>query len=137
MNINNVNTATGSTGTNKNAIEASIPAPAQVKTEKQYDHNKIAGMQKIENRNAENKEKEKNISSKILEKIAEDLNDYMDDLQTDLGFTINNKDDEHQVIVEIKNRKTNEVIKQIPSKELLEIKKKMEELTGLIFDHKV
>ncbi len=137
MNINTVNTAAGSTGTNKNAIEASNPLPAQVKTENQHDQTKISSMQKIENRNAENKEKEKNISSKILEKIAEDLNDYMDDLQTDLGFTINNKDADHQVIVEIKNRKTNEVIKQIPSKELLEIKKKMEELTGLIFDHKV
>jgi len=137
MDINNINTAAGATGTNKNTFEASVPVPSPVKTEKQHDPNKISDLQKIENRNAENKEKGKNISSKILEKIAEELNDYMDDLQTDLGFTINNKDNNHQVIIEIKNRKTNEVIKQIPSKELLEIKKKMEELTGLIFDHKV
>ena len=137
MDINNINTAAGATGTNKNALEAMVPTPSPVKTEKQHDTNKISDTQKIENRNVENKEKEKNISSKILEKIAEELNDYMDDLQTDLGFTINNKDNNHQVIIEIKNRKTNEVIKQIPPKELLEIKKKMEELTGLIFDHKV
>ncbi len=135
MNINTMNTA-GTSGANKSVMEASIPAPAPVKTEKNHEQDKISDLQKTDNKNTGKKKEEKNISSKILEKIADDLNDYMDDLQTDLGFTIN-RDEDNQVIVEIKNRKTNEVIKQIPSKELLEIKKKMEELTGLIFDHKV
>ena len=136
MNINTMNTA-GTVGANKAVIEASVPVPAPAKTEKNHAQDKISGLQKTDNKNADNKkDTEKSISSKMLEKIAEDLNDYMDDLQTDLGFSIN-KDTDHQVIVEIKNRKTDEVVKQIPSKELLEIKKKMEELTGLIFDHKV
>ena len=43
----------------------------------------------------------------------------------------------HQVIVEIKNRKTNELVKQIPSEELVTIKEKMAELTGLLFDKSV
>jgi len=72
---------------------------------------------------------------KKFEEIASILNEHMDDLQTNLGFSI--RDDlNHLVIVEIKNRKTDELVKQIPAEELLMIKEKMEELTGLIFDQK-
>ncbi|WP_289023753.1 flagellar protein FlaG [Desulfobacter postgatei] len=68
-----------------------------------------------------------------VKELAETLNEYMDDLQTDLGFFMHEKLN-HQVIVEIKNRKTDELIKQIPSEELVMIKEKMAELTGLLFD---
>lgn len=68
--------------------------------------------------------------------LVEELNEYMDDLQTQLGFSIR-EDLNHQVVVEIKNRETDTLIKQIPSEELLKIKKKMEELTGIIFDQSV
>lgn len=71
-----------------------------------------------------------------IKELADSLNEYMDDLQTDLGFSIHEKLN-HQVIVEIKNRKTNELVKQIPSEELVTIKEKMAELTGLLFDKSV
>ena len=71
-----------------------------------------------------------------IKELAETLNEYMDDLQTDLGFFMHEKLN-HQVIVEIKNRKTDELIKQIPSEELVTIKEKMAELTGLLFDKSV
>ena len=68
--------------------------------------------------------------------MAEILNEYMEDLQTNIGFHIR-EDLNHQVVVEIKDRNTNELIKQIPTEEMLKIKEKMEELTGLIFDQSV
>lgn len=71
-----------------------------------------------------------------MKELANDLNEYMDDLQTDLGFFINEELND-QVIVEIKNRKTNELVKQIPSEEIIEIREKMAELTGLILDKSV
>ncbi len=71
-----------------------------------------------------------------MKDLASELNEYMDDLQTDLGFSINEKLD-HQVIVEIKNRNTDELVKQIPSEELVAIREKMAELTGLLFDKSV
>ena len=71
-----------------------------------------------------------------IKELADTLNEYMDDLQTDLGFSMHEKLN-HQVIVEIKNRKTNELVKQIPSEELMSIKEKMAELTGLLFDKSV
>jgi flagellar protein FlaG len=79
------------------------------------------------------KKKEESSSAEEIKELAETLNEYMDGLQTDLGFFMHEKLN-HQVIVEIKNRKTDELIKQIPSEELVMIKEKMAELTGLLFD---
>jgi flagellar protein FlaG len=68
--------------------------------------------------------------------MVKDLNEYMDTLQTHLGFSIR-EDLGRRVVVEIKNRKTDELIKQIPSEELLKIMENMKELTGIIFDQSV
>ncbi|OGR20676.1 MAG: hypothetical protein A3J85_07390 [Desulfobacula sp. RIFOXYA12_FULL_46_16] len=99
---------------------------------------------KIKNQLSENKrqvaktEEEQNttISAKELKQVATEMNEIMDDLHTSLGFSIR-EGLHNQVIVEIKNRETSELIKQIPSEELLAIKEKMEELTGLLLDHRV
>ncbi len=71
-----------------------------------------------------------------VKETADALNEYMGDLQTNLGFFIH-EDLDHQVIVEIKNKKTNELVKQIPSEEIVMIREKMAELTGLLFDGSV
>lgn len=80
---------------------------------------------------AEQPEKEKTIEQ--TKAIVDELNAYMDDLQTNLGFSIN-QELGNQVVVEIKNRQTDELVRQIPSEALLKIKEKMIELTGLFFD---
>lgn len=66
-------------------------------------------------------------------KIAEALNEMMNDLGTNLGFQIR-EDLDDQVVVEVKNSRTDELIRQIPSEELLKIMEKMADLSGLIFD---
>ncbi len=44
---------------------------------------------------------------------------------------------DNQVIVEIKNIETDELIRQFPPEELLQIREKMIDLTGLLFDQQV
>jgi flagellar protein FlaG len=85
---------------------------------------------------SDGQEQEGSLSVKDAKEITEILNDYMDDLQTNLGFSIR-EDLGSQVIVEIKNRKTDEMVKQIPSEELLRIMENMKELSGIIFDQSV
>lgn len=76
------------------------------------------------------------VSSKDVREMVEVVNEYMTGFQTNLGFYIR-EDLNHQIVVEIKDSKTDELIKQIPTEEMLLIKEKMEELTGLIFDQTV
>ncbi len=68
-----------------------------------------------------------------IEDLPKELNSLMDDLHTSIGFFMH-EDLENQVVVEIKDRDTNELIKQIPPEALLKISEKMVELTGLLFD---
>ena len=81
-------------------------------------------------------EQKKVLSAQDAKELTLEMNELMDDLQTSLGFSIH-EELHHQVVVKIKNRETNELIKQIPAEELLEIKQKMIEFTGLIFDQSV
>lgn len=76
------------------------------------------------------------LSTTEAKELTQEMNEIMDDLQTSLGFSIR-EELNHQVVVEIKNRETNELIKQIPAEELLDIRQKMKEFTGLIFDQSV
>ncbi len=63
--------------------------------------------------------------------IVKSLENYMNVLQTNIGFSINT--DLEKVIVTVTNKETDEVIRQIPPKELVALQEKMKELTGIIF----
>ena len=78
---------------------------------------------------------QKNPRIEEAKEMAEALNETLSDMGTNLGFTIR-EDMKNQVVVEVKNKTTDELIRQIPSEELLKIMEKMEELSGMIFDHR-
>ncbi len=134
MNINHISQTVVST----EKIPLEPPAPAVAP-------NKVEGAQKSNTRMfgnyrqsdpSKDEKAQGGLSARELKKVAEEMNDIMDDFQTSLGFSIR-EELNNQVVVEIKNRETDELIKQIPAEELLAIKEKMEELTGLLFDQSV
>ena len=90
-------------------------------------------IQPLKSTDSQNTSKNSTLSAKEAEQVTADLNEYLNGFQTNLSFSISEKSN-HQVIVEIKNKETNELIKQIPSEEILELREKMEELAGLLFD---
>lgn len=112
--------------------DVSVYGPASAENEAAVSSQKKAELSKQQTE----KKAEETASVAEIEEVASDLNEYMDDLQTDLGFFINEELND-QVIVEIKNRKTNELVKQIPSEEIVEIREKMAELTGLLLDKSI
>jgi flagellar protein FlaG len=133
MNINN--TATASAPVVAMPVETPMPVSSPVEVvaaenikNQLSDDNRQAARAKNDQKN--------NFSADEAKQVASEMNEIMDDLHTDLGFSIR-EDLDHLVIVEIKNRQTNELVKQIPSEEMLAIKEKMEELTGLLLDQSV
>jgi len=124
MEINSINTL------NPRANTQPMPSEIKTKTDTAMEVSRPRKIQESEEVKNEKTTKEE------FKEIAIELNEYMDDLQTNLGFSIR-EEMENQIIVEIKDRKTGELIKQIPAEELLDIRKKMEEITGLLFDRKV
>jgi flagellar protein FlaG len=120
MNINATTSVNGSGG----AVGQAMPAPPTIK-ENQVSTNQL---QQDQNETA--------LATEDTKELVQDLNELMDGLQTSIGFSIH-EGDNNQVVVQIKDRRTSELIKQIPSEELLVIKEKMEEFTGLIFDRRI
>jgi flagellar protein FlaG len=132
MNINNIiNTVTPIELVPVESMPASVPGKVEAPEKASTVDSENSG-QKITAKG----EPADDLSSEETKQLTSELNEIMDDLQTNLGFSIR-KGDDHQIIVEIKNQETNELIKQIPSEELLTLKEKMLELTGLILDQSI
>ncbi|MGG1664392.1 flagellar protein FlaG [Brevibacillus sp. NRS-1366] len=76
----------------------------------------------------------KKSSPKELENAIDGLNKWIQTENTHLKFRMHEEMKEYYV--EVVNDATNEVIRQIPSKKILDIKAKMQEMIGLLVDEK-
>ncbi|HUT41818.1 MAG TPA: flagellar protein FlaG [Gammaproteobacteria bacterium] len=67
-----------------------------------------------------------------LAKVAERLNGRMQEMQRSLRFSVD--DDSGRVVVKVMDKNTDEVIRQIPSEQMLALMKHINDVDGLIFD---
>lgn len=70
-----------------------------------------------------------------LEKLAEETNDALQRLKSEIKFCLSKETDD--IVVQIVNRETDEVIREIPPEELVELKNKLREINGFLCDKKV
>lgn len=70
-----------------------------------------------------------------VEEMVEALEDFANTVQTRLNFSID--DDTEDVVVKIMDKETDEVIKQFPAEEILKLREKMQDLSGLLFSTNV
>jgi flagellar protein FlaG len=76
----------------------------------------------------------KEMTKEELQKLTEQLNKEMSPLNADIKFSFNDKVDE--LVVNVVDKRTEKVIRKIPSDEALKIMEKMRELVGALFDEK-
>jgi flagellar protein FlaG len=74
------------------------------------------------------------VSPEQTRELVESVQSYLADLNTRLSFEVYDKTGE--LVVKVINRDTQEVIRQIPSEELLKLHDKLEELRGVLFNDK-
>ncbi|MCG8549255.1 MAG: flagellar protein FlaG [Desulfobacterales bacterium] len=75
------------------------------------------------------------LTRKDVEEMVEALEDFANTVQTRLNFSID--DDTEDVVVKIMDKETDEVIKQFPAEEILELRDKMQDLSGFLFSTNV
>ncbi len=126
MNVSNISTI----------LTPPAAVPVEAKTNEKLKTDNIENLRSVTDQPEESSNSTNSFSVNETLKITSELNELMEDLQTNLGFYIR-EDLDHQVVVEIKDRSTDELIRQIPSEEMLQIREKMLELNGLIFDQSV
>lgn len=74
------------------------------------------------------------VSAEELTQVVEDIQKRLDAMGTRLNFSVNKEPD--AVVVMVTDRQSGELVRQIPSKEVLSLRKKLQELSGLLFDEK-
>jgi len=70
-------------------------------------------------------------SQQEVAKAVADINDHLGQLRRDLQFSID--DTSGTTVVKVVDAETDEVIRQIPAEDVLELRKRLEEAEGVIF----
>ncbi len=78
--------------------------------------------------------KQKPVDSNTLQQAVDQANETIQNLSNELQFSVDQGTGEY--VVKIVDKQTNEVVRQIPSKEMLEISKRLDELRGLLIQQK-
>ncbi|MCG3089617.1 flagellar protein FlaG [Sporosarcina cyprini] len=69
------------------------------------------------------------------QQMTDSMNNFLESVNTQLRFKLHDKLNEYYVT--IVDSKTDEVVREIPSKKLMDIYAAMKEFVGLLIDHKI
>jgi len=81
-------------------------------------------------------EEQQVISKERIQKMAEDIQQNLSQLDVNLKFSTYGKNDE-QISIVVTEKETGKVIREIPSKELQALYSKMQELVGMVLNKTV
>jgi flagellar protein FlaG len=122
--------------TNDIGVYSLIPA-APVSRKEQSDPIKASGSVNLEQDSSSDEglvsvlTPEKQPERGELEQTVDDLNGLVQDLQRQVRFSLD--DDSGEMVVKVVDRETDDVIRQIPSEEVLQLRDRLEQATGAIF----
>lgn len=88
-----------------------------------------------EQRLQERKADERQVAEQQLAKAAEELQSRLDEMGTNLQFEVDDKTE--SIVIQVTQRESGEVVRQIPAEEILDLKAKLENLIGVLFDKQV
>lgn len=77
---------------------------------------------------------ERNLAEAQAGKMTEEMNKFMERLNTDIHFTLHEKTE--RLMLQVVDRKNGEVIKEIPTEEMLDMIAKISEYVGVLLDKK-
>lgn len=74
------------------------------------------------------------LSKGELEKIMAQIQSRIDNIGGNLRLGLNEDKPTKEIVVQVKDRRNDKLIRQFPSEELLKLQARMEELAGMLFD---
>lgn len=95
---------------------------------------RISSVKQNEELEAYRNDKQQEELKKQLIELSGKLNKEMRRINTDIDFNYN--DDLRGLVVTVREANNDKIIREIPSKEAIELMKKMHDIVGLIFDKK-
>ena len=89
----------------------------------------------LENTEQQKEKSPKKIKKEEMEEVVQGINNFLHPVNSSIKFVLHDKLDEYYV--NVVDDETNEVIKEIPSKKLLDTYAAMLEFVGILVDEKV
>lgn len=116
-----------------NVSNAAVNVPA---IQKSNESTRDSAQQTQKTRQSQHKnEINKEVNKEDVKSTVDKLNDFVDPLQTNLKFVYH--EDLNEYYVTVVNPLTNEVIREIPPKKMLDMYAAMTEYMGLLVDEKI
>lgn len=85
---------------------------------------------------AEAQKRQRAMSRDEIGKAVEEIQDRLNSIGANLTIGLNQDTKSEAIVVKVTERNTGELIRQVPSEEILNLKKKLEDLVGILFDSK-
>lgn len=89
----------------------------------------------LDNTEKQHNHSQKEVNKETMEEVVKGINDFLQPVQTSIKFVLHEKLNDYYVTVV--DNVTDEVIKEIPSKKLLDTYASMMEFVGLLVDKKI
>lgn len=83
---------------------------------------------------AESAGKDKNQDKEELNTVVKHMNDFLQMVRRAVEFKVD--EDSGRLVVQVKDAETKQLIRQIPSEQMLQIAKQMDKLNGLLFEER-
>lgn len=87
-----------------------------------------------EKRLRQEQEKAQRLSRSELQAAVEEVQVRMDQMGTNLQFAMDKVAED--IVVKVTDKKSGDLIRQIPSEDVIKLRKQLEELSGILFDEK-
>lgn len=78
---------------------------------------------------------EEEVTTEKMNQVIEEMNHSFQSMQRKISFSVDEQLGDKVIVV--KDTETDEVVRQIPSEELVVLRKKMDDVYGILFDTKV
>ena len=124
--MNNVSNQTASVGQNTSSLQLNEAKPI-VEAE-------LVKKVAIVEIKPSNVQKESEITQEVIAKAATQIQSFVQEMGRNLSFTVDETTGYN--VVRVMNPETNEVIRQLPSEELLKIARSMEQLNSVLVNQK-
>lgn len=86
------------------------------------------------NRLNREEERSKKLSSSEMQEVLDDVQSRLDKMGTNLQFAMDKVAED--IVIKVTNKDSGELIRQIPSEDVIRLRKKLEELSGILFEGK-
>ncbi len=99
---------------------------------------KVEKVEKVDKKEAPKTQEEIERQNEKVREIAEKLNKELESLDTSIEFKIHESTGIglNKVSIKVIEKDSEKVVAEIPSEEAIEMAEKMEEITGILFDHR-